>query len=93
MPHKQIHFVRALENQSFPLPDFGTYAIDDRKRATMIDWVISIHDRFMELKQETLHICVTIIDRILALNKTPDDHLWLLGLTSLFIATKFEDIH
>ena len=59
----------------------------------MIDFVISIHDRFVELKQETLHIAVTIIDRILALNKTPENHVWLLGLTSLFIATKFEDIH
>jgi len=50
-----------------------------------------MHDRFAELKQETLHITVTIIDRILAFNKTPANHIWLLGITSLFIATKFED--
>ena len=44
------------------------------------------------LRQETLHITVSLFDRILALHRIPSNKLKLLGISCLFIATKFEDI-
>ena len=46
----------------------------------------------VQLRQETLHITVTIFDRMLAKHNIPNNKLKLLGITCLFIATKFEDI-
>lgn len=46
----------------------------------------------VSLKQETLHITVTLFDRILVKHQVPSNRLKLLGITCLFIATKFEDI-
>ena len=67
----------------------------DRDRATLLDRIVRMHRKISEqigLRQETLHIAVTIIDRILWLNSTPPQQLLLLGLASLMIATKFEDV-
>lgn len=49
----------------------------DRDRATLLDRIVRMHRKISEqigptkVKQETLHIAVTIIDRILWLNRTP----------------------
>lgn len=34
-------------------------------RAHLIDWIAKIHNAIEGLKQETLHICVNIIDTVL----------------------------
>lgn len=70
-----------------------TFQITDNQRADIINQIVRIHNVIVPpLKQETLHITVSLIDRILAMRNTPSDNLHVLGITCLFIATKFEDI-
>lgn len=46
------------------------------------------------LKPETLHIAVSILDKgLLQMNVVNGQQLHLLGLTALFIACKFEEVH
>jgi len=67
--------------------------VSDRERAYIINWLVNIHNRLKDdLRQETLHITVNLIDRILAKHNVPVNKLKLLGITCFFIATKFEDI-
>lgn len=58
----------------------------------MIDWIAKIHNAIEGLKQETLHICVNIIDYVILHQQIKYPFVHCLGPTALLIASKFEDI-
>jgi len=64
--------------------------IDSRMRATLVDWLVGVHDKF-RLQPETLYLCVNIIDRYLSLAHIRYEYLQLLGITALFVASKYEE--
>ena len=66
--------------------------VSEQSRAELIDWLITIHHRLIGPMEETLHIAVNIIDRILMRNVTQIENLHTLAITAFLIATKFEDI-
>lgn len=66
--------------------------VTEQDRAELIDWLISIHHKLIGPREETLHIAVNIIDRILMRNITQQSSLHTLAITAFLIATKFEDI-
>ena len=60
-------------------------------RSTVIDWLIQLQVGFT-LLPETLYLTVDIMDRYLTLGpRTPCDQLQLLAVTSMFIASKYEE--
>ena len=61
-----------------------------RMRGVLVDWVIEIHYIF-QLLPETLFLSVNIIDRFLSLRTVALGKLQLVGITALYIATKFEE--
>ena len=61
-------------------------------RAHLIDWIAKVHNAIEGLRQETLHIAVSIIDHVINKDDVTYPHVMCLGLTSLLIASKFEDI-
>ena len=65
--------------------------INDKMRAILIDWIIDVHNKF-GLKEETLYITIYIIDCYLSLKKIERCNFQLLGVTSLFIACKQNEI-
>jgi hypothetical protein len=58
-------------------------------RAILIDWLIDVHLKF-KLLPETLYITVGIIDRYLSLHTVARSKLQLVGITALFVASKYE---
>lgn len=62
-----------------------------KMRSVLVDWVIEIHYLF-GLLPETLFLAVNIIDRFLSLRTVVLGKLQLVGITALFIATKFEEM-
>lgn len=58
----------------------------------MIEWIIDVHRKF-RLMPETLFVTVSIIDRYLERVQIKKSQLHLLGVTSLLIATKYEEIY
>ncbi|CEM28556.1 unnamed protein product [Vitrella brassicaformis CCMP3155] len=60
-------------------------------RTILVDWMVEVHKRF-KLKQETLHIAITIMDRYFESKALPREHLQLLGASCLLIAAKYEEI-
>lgn len=61
-------------------------------RAILIDWLIEVHLKF-KLLPETLFITVNVIDRYLEKQKVNKSRLQLVGVASLFIASKYEEIY
>ncbi|VEU37419.1 unnamed protein product [Pseudo-nitzschia multistriata] len=64
--------------------------INSKMRAMLVDWLVAVHKKF-RLQPETLYLCVNIIDRYLSLARILREHLQLLGVTALFVASKYEE--
>lgn len=61
-------------------------------REILMDWLIHVHFSF-QLLPETLFHAVNIIDRFLSARPVSCSRLELIGITSLFIASKVEEIY
>jgi len=66
--------------------------ITDKMRAILVDWLIEVH-RMFKLMPETLFLAVNIIDRYLSTRIVSRDKLQLVGITSMLIASKYEEIY
>lgn len=58
----------------------------------MLEWIIDVHRKF-RLRPETLYVCQFIIDKYLSKQKTDSKKLHLIGVTTLLIGTKYEEIY
>ena len=62
-------------------------------REILIDWIMEVCEEFM-LKRDTLYITIDLIDRYLANAdyEVPKNELQLIGVASLLIACKIEEV-
>ncbi|KAG9141546.1 hypothetical protein Leryth_019066 [Lithospermum erythrorhizon] len=67
------------------------HELNAKMRAILIDWLVEVHTKF-ELNPETLYLTVNIVDRYLAKKQTSRRELQLVGLGSMLIASKYEEI-
>ncbi|RNA38125.1 G2 mitotic-specific cyclin-B2 [Brachionus plicatilis] len=63
-----------------------------KMRSVLVDWLIQVHLKF-HLLQETLYLCVQIIDAYLQVENVPKMQLQLVGVTALFLASKYEEMY
>lgn len=61
-------------------------------RGILVDWIIEVHFKF-KLRDETLFLCINIIDRFLSKKSIIRQKLQLVGVSSLLIACKYEEIY
>lgn len=61
-------------------------------REILVDWLSDVTVKF-RLLSETLFMAVNLIDRYLSIKSIMRDRLQLLGITTLFIASKYEEIY
>lgn len=66
--------------------------VNEKMRAILVDWLVDVHVKF-KLLPETLFLAVNITDRFLEKSIIPRQKLQLVGVTSLFIAAKYEEIY
>jgi hypothetical protein len=64
----------------------------------MIDWMINVFRVIKDFSAKTLFLSVAILDSFLEETQKQDisikdDLLYLLGLGSIFIASKYEEVH
>jgi hypothetical protein len=72
-----------MENQAF---------INERMRSILVDWLVEVHLKF-KLVPETLYLTINMIDRFLEKEEVSRPRLQLVGVTSLLIASKYEEIY
>ncbi|XP_052198099.1 G2/mitotic-specific cyclin S13-7 isoform X2 [Diospyros lotus] len=65
--------------------------INAKMRSILIDWLAEVHRKF-ELMPETLYLTINIVDRYLSMKTVPRKELQLLGIGSMLIACKYEEI-
>ena len=66
--------------------------IRDTSRAFLLEWIIDVHRKF-RLQPESLYVTQLIIDQYLSKVKIQKSQLHLLGVATLLIATKYEEIY
>ncbi|ONH99254.1 hypothetical protein PRUPE_6G021300 [Prunus persica] len=65
--------------------------INPKMRSILIDWLVEVHRKF-ELMPETFYLTVNIIDRYLSMKIVSRRELQLVGISSMVIASKYEEI-
>ena len=65
--------------------------INSKMRAILFDWLLEVHGKF-KLVPETLFMTFGLIDRYLEKEKIMRSRLQLVGMTAMFIASKYEEI-
>lgn len=68
-------------------------SLGERMRAILLDWLIEVCEVY-RLHRESFYLAVDFVDRYLATQRNvPKTKLQLIGITTLFIAAKLEEIY
>ncbi|KAF4549541.1 G2/mitotic-specific cyclin-B-like protein [Elsinoe fawcettii] len=91
--HEIFDYMKQLEITTLPNPDYMDLQneLEWKMRGILIDWLLEVHSRF-RLLPETLFLAVNIIDRFLSRKVVQLDRLQLVGVTAMFIASKYEEV-
>ncbi|KAJ3110239.1 G2/mitotic-specific cyclin [Phlyctochytrium bullatum] len=86
-------YMRELEVATMPNPNYmeSQKELQWKMRAILVDWLVEVHHKF-RLLPETLYMTVNIIDRFLSLRVVSLVKLQLVGVTAMFIASKYEEV-
>ncbi|XP_007533841.1 G2/mitotic-specific cyclin-B2 isoform X1 [Erinaceus europaeus] len=85
-------YLRQLEVLQSISPHFlDGQDINGRMRAILVDWLVQVHSKF-RLLQETLYMCVAVMDRFLQVQPVSRKKLQLVGITALLVASKYEEM-
>ncbi|XP_001507609.3 G2/mitotic-specific cyclin-B1 [Ornithorhynchus anatinus] len=86
-------YLRQLEEEQAVRPKYLVgQEVTGNMRAILIDWLVQVQMKF-RLLQETMYMTVAIIDRFLQDNGVPKKMLQLVGVTAMFIASKYEEMY
>lgn len=66
--------------------------INFKMRSILIDWLIDVHFKF-KLCSKTLYLCINIVDRFMSTKSIIRQKLQLLGITSMLLASKYEELY
>lgn len=85
--------LRPQKDTIMPTPNYmdAQNEITWSMRQTLVDWLLQVHLRYHMLP-ETLWIAVNIVDRFLSHRTVSLVKLQLVGVTAMFIASKYEEI-
>ena len=86
-------YLKVLEEATMPNPDYMDHQdhLEWHLRGVLVDWLIEVHTRF-HLLPETMFLAVNIIDRFLSARVVELEKLQLVGITAMFIASKYEEV-
>ncbi|CAD7675393.1 unnamed protein product [Nyctereutes procyonoides] len=83
-------YLRQLEEQAVKPKYLLGCEVTRNMRAILIDWLVQVQMKF-RLLQETMYVTVSIIDQFTQNNCVPKKMLQLVGVTAMFIASKYEE--
>ncbi|CAN4092634.1 unnamed protein product [Withania somnifera] len=83
-----------IEEKRRPLPDYLEKVQKDvsaTMRGILVDWLVEVSEEY-KLLSDTLYLTVSYLDRFLSMNVIYRQKLQLLGVSSMLIAAKYEEI-
>ncbi|CAN1274289.1 Putative cyclin-A3-1 [Linum perenne] len=87
-------YLHKLEPKRRPLPDYIEKIqteVSPNMRGILVDWLVEVAEEY-KLVSDTLYLTITYIDRFLSLTPSNKQRLQLLGVSSMLIASKYEEI-
>lgn len=66
--------------------------INHTMRGILVDWLVEVAEEY-KLTQQTLHLTINYIDRLLSLVPVNRTKLQLVGITAMLVASKYEEIY
>lgn len=66
--------------------------INAEMRSILVNWLIEVHEKF-KYKESTLFLCIMLIDRYLSKNVIKRANFQLVGIASLYISCKHEEVN
>ncbi|KAK9270944.1 hypothetical protein L1049_026532 [Liquidambar formosana] len=84
-----------MEPKRRPLPGYIEKVQKDvsaNMRGILVDWLVEVAEEY-KLVSDTLFLTISYIDRFLSLNALNRQRLQLLGVSSMLIASKYEEIN
>uniref|UniRef100_A0A8C0S9H1 G2/mitotic-specific cyclin-B1 n=2 Tax=Canis lupus TaxID=9612 RepID=A0A8C0S9H1_CANLF len=86
-------YLRQLEEEQAVKPKYLLgREVTGNMRVIPIDWLVQVQMKF-RLLQETMYMTVSIIDWFMQNNCVPKKMLQLVGVTAMFIASKYEEMY
>ncbi|KAM8827871.1 G2/mitotic-specific cyclin-B1 isoform 3-T3 [Spinachia spinachia] len=86
-------YLRQLEVEQNVKPAYlQGQEVTGNMRAILVDWLVQVSLKF-RLLQETMYMTVGIIDRFLQEKPVPKKQLQLVGVTAMFLASKYEEMY
>ncbi|KAM6975230.1 G2/mitotic-specific cyclin-B1 [Tautogolabrus adspersus] len=86
-------YLRQLEVEQNVRPTYlQGKEVTGNMRAILVDWLVQVNLKF-RLLQETMYMTVGIIDRFLQDHPVPKKQLQLVGVTAMFLASKYEEMY
>nr|XP_057918542.1 G2/mitotic-specific cyclin-B1 [Doryrhamphus excisus] len=91
---KEIYkYMRQLEaEQNVRATYLQGQEVTGNMRAILVDWLVQVNLKF-RLLQETMYMTVGIIDRFLQEHPVRKNKLQLVGVTAMFLASKYEETY
>ena len=88
-----LNYLKDIETLNLPNYNFMAYQADvnEEMRIILVDWLVDVHLEF-NLSEETLFLTLNIVDRFLSKRQIARQKFQLVGITSMFIACKYEEI-
>ncbi|KAL8935933.1 MAG: hypothetical protein Q9216_005192 [Gyalolechia sp. 2 TL-2023] len=88
-----FEYLKVLEEATMPNPNYMEHQdhLEWHLRGVLVDWLIEVHTRF-HLLPETIFLAINIIDRFLSTRVVELEKLQLVGITAMFIASKYEEV-
>ncbi|XP_045826114.1 G2/mitotic-specific cyclin C13-1-like [Trifolium pratense] len=91
-----VDYLRTMEMQKKRRPMVGYMEnvqtdITSNMRGTLVDWLTEVADEY-KLLPETLHLSISYVDRFLSIQPVKRSKFQLLGVSSMLIASKYEEI-
>ncbi|WVN89476.1 uncharacterized protein L203_104701 [Cryptococcus depauperatus CBS 7841] len=86
-------YMMDIQPHTMPKPDYmnNQAELQWKMRQILMDWIIEVHSKF-RLLPETLFIATNLVDRFLSKRVISLVKFQLVGLTALFIASKYEEV-
>ena len=91
--YEVLEYMKQLELTTQPNPNYieQQKELEWRMRGVLVDWLLEVHTRF-HLLPETFYLTVNLIDRFLSCKVVQLERLQLVGVTAMFIASKYEEV-
>ena len=89
-----FRFFLEMETVRSPSPRYMSKQSDitPKMRTILVNWLVEVHRKFRN-KQETLFLAINLLDRFLEKKAVSRSKLQLVGVGSLLIACKYEEIY